>query len=444
MPHARHRLQFLAAVLGTVGVVYGFSRLIRPHAPAPPIASAVAFEPAPIVPRVDPPLEVKGVARVSAAFLAAVNEGDLPTLERLYVKGMVLDGTLSAAAATGKIATVRWLLDHGADVHEAEGELEAPVVVADPHADVVRLLLDRGAADSSLSTACLAGAPNAVTRLLPKLQASPTALHDALSSTLATPENKLAIVTKLLAAGADPNADDGAPMGAAIGACASSDETTACVPLIQALVARGARVSGDHLASAVDLDPPVIDVLLGAKLEPGATSVALAQASDPAVIKKIAARGVVWAWHAGEGDEAIPLASAIDRADVDAVRALLEAGAPAEMHLGDGRSPLGQALERAGSDTTEGARIVDLLLARGARVNRRLSDGRTPLIAAAELGEPRIVTALLDHGARVNERVLEETALDAAERNGNVAAARILHARGGRRVLSAASDRPGR
>lgn len=78
--------------------------------------------------------------------------------------------------------------------------------------------------------------------------------------------------------------------------------------------------------------------------------------------------------------------------------------------------------------------MVELLVARGADVNRRFPDGRTPLFAAAETGEIRIVNVLLARGARVNDRVLDDTALDAAESNGHVPAARVLHAHGGRRA----------
>jgi ankyrin repeat protein len=93
------------------------------------------------------------------------------------------------------------------------------------------------------------------------------------------------------------------------------------------------------------------------------------------------------------------------------------------------------ALDQASSSgNVEAARILEMLLARGANPNRRLGDGRTPLFAAAEAGDTRVINTLLDHGARINELVLDETALDAAERSSQVAAARILHARGGRRA----------
>jgi ankyrin repeat protein len=181
----------------------------------------------------------------------------------------------------------------------------------------------------------------------------------------------------------------------------------------------------------------VLDVLLGTKLEPGATASALAQvtAVPESTLKRIVAKGVDWSWHDGEEDAALPLFAAIQRGDRDFVRELLDLGAPADAHFKDASSTLGAAIDGAANNGgADYARIVDLLLAHGANVNRRLPDGRTPLFAAAESGDLRILTALLDRGARVNELVLDDTALDAAEQNGHQPSARVLHARGGRRA----------
>ena len=452
----RHRLELAAAILVTVGAVYGLSRIIEAQRVKSAPLPAMTYVPVapPIIPRMDPPLApVQAASKVSPALLAAVGEGDVATLEKLYTKGMPLDGTLQRAAETGNVAVVRWLLDHEADVTENANEADAPILAADPHPEVVKLLLARGAVEPDLSVACIAGAPNAVSRLLAK-HVSPnpkdgsTPLYDAIASTLATPENKRAIVEKLLAAGADPNAGEGSstPMAAAVATCEAAEEKAtgappACLPLIRALAARGARVGAEALETAIGLaEPargPVLDAVLGGRLDPGATAAALAQASgerDGATVRKLAARGVAWSWHDGEPDAAAPLIDAIERLDVPLVRAMLDAGAPVDQRLKDGRSTLGVALEKVATDAGDGARIVELLLARGAGVNRRLPDGRTALFAAAEVGDVRVIDALLDHGARVNDTVLDETALDAAERTGHLPAARVLHARGGRRA----------
>jgi ankyrin repeat protein len=388
--------------------------------------------------------------------MAAVGEGDLATMEKLYTKGMALDGTLHTAAETGNRAVVEWLLEHEADVHDAESEAEAPILAADAHPEIVKLLLARGANEPDLSTAAIAGAPNAVSRLLAKhVPVNPTdgttPLYDALSSTMATPANRRIIVDRLLAAGADPNTGEGlmTPIAVAIGQCEPAEDGTpsqkagppACVGFIQALAARGARVSPEALGSALEVPEPVraqvIDAVLSARLEPGATAVALSGANgerDAAIVRKIAAKGVAWSYRDGEADASAPLIDAIDKLDAPLVRAMLDAGAPADQRLKDGRSALGLALERVIGDAGEAARIVELLVARGAGVNRRLPDGRTPLFAAAETGDLRVINAMIDHGARLNDVVLDETALDAAERSGHIPAARVLHARGARRA----------
>ena len=67
---------------------------------------------------------------------------------------------------SGDMTVTRWLLDHGADVHEDEDSVDAPVLLADEHPDIVALLLERGAIEPSLATAAHAGAPSAVSRLL--------------------------------------------------------------------------------------------------------------------------------------------------------------------------------------------------------------------------------------------------------------------------------------
>ncbi len=468
----RHRLQFAAAILGTVGAVYGFSRLVKPHHCPTKITTppqVITYVPAPpIVPRVDPPIAHAPLPpKVSPAFMSAVSEGDIAAMEKMYTPGMALDGTLHAAAATGNKTTVTWLLDHGADVHENEEDTEAPVLAADNHPAIVKLLFERGAKETNLSMASMVGAVNAVNRLLAKHtpvdDGSP--LFFAVTSAAAAPKNRQIIVDKLLAAGADANdtGDGSVPLvQSAILSCEVPDDDDddnandkgkkpaapanakpACVALIQSLTSHGARIAGETLTSALEVaDPirgPVLDAVLAGRLEPSATAVALSSATgerDAAVVRKLSAKGVAWAWHDGEADASAPLIEAIERLDSVLVRAMLDAGAPADLHLKDGRSPLGLALDKVSTDSGESARIIELLVAHGAQVNRRLPDGRSPLFAAAEAGDIRVVNALLDHGARVNELILDETALDAAERSGNVPVARILHARGGRRAPS--------
>jgi ankyrin repeat protein len=373
------------------------------------------------------------------------------------------------AAKTGNQSVAAWLLEHGADVHENETEVEAPLLEGDAHPSIVKLLLDHGASEPPLAVASIAGAPNAVARLLAKhVPVNPkdgsTPLYDAVTSTVSTPKNKRLVIEKLLLAGADPNVGEESqtPMSVLPAQCGEEHEQDVqdkqdkqekvqekgplpCLALIQLLGSRGARVSGDTLQSALALDEPVrgrvLDALLVHRLEPDATSIAIAQINvelQADAARKIAARGVAWAWHDGEADASAPLLDAIERFDAPLVKLMLDLGAPADMHFKDGRSPLGLALDRVADSNEVAARIVDLLVSHGANVNRRLPDGRTPLFAAAESGDIRVVNTLLEHGARVNEVILDESALDAAERSGHIPVARILHARGGRRLVKPA------
>lgn len=458
-PSTRHRLQFAVAILGTIGAVYGFSRLVKPHRPEPSKPLPVAtFVPAPtIIPRFDPPIvkpETPPPPRVNPAFMAAVGEGDIPSMERSYTEGMPLDGALAVAVGANNRAVTAWLLDHGANVHENESGTEALLILADERADMVKLLLDKGAGEPNLQLAANAGAVNAVTRILTKDKAaakdvSVVAFFSA-SNGIEKPERRRVILEKLIAAGASLNPEEGESlMSAVVGTCEmpeASGTPIACLGMIRFVGSKGAKVGSDALVTATSFSEPmrakVLDVLLAQRLEPDATTNAIGSVTgeNAPIIRKLASHGVVWNYHDGEADAVAPLLDAIERLDTPAVKAMLDAGAPVDMHFKDGRSPLGLAIEKVASDSGEAARVIDMLLARGANVNRRLPDGRTPLYAAAETGEIRVINAMLDRGAHVNEVILDQTALDGAESNGHVPAARVLHARGGRRARPADSE----
>lgn len=457
-PGMRARLEICFGVVVTAAAVVGLSTVIRPD---PSRLAPAAQEAAPVTAatsnlergtEADLRAELPAAPKVAPDFAKAVGRGDFDAMEKLYTEGMPLDGMLAVAADSGRTHVVRWLLEHGADVHDEEESVDAPILVADEHPEIVALLRARGAREPSLAAAAQACATNAVVRLLAG-HATPNGsngdespLHAAVSSTRGTPDKRDFIIGKLLAAGADPNRGDGdSVLAAAARGCenTTSDErdpwSSDCVPVIKLLLKHGARPTGDALVAALNLDYPdhgaPLQALLAGKLERGATAVALAQASnvDAATVKLLVAKGVDWAWHDGESDAALPVIAAVQRSDRDYLRTLLDAGAPVDMHYKDGSCALTEAIDAA-ANNPEYARIVELLVARGANVNRRLPDGRTPLFAAAESGDLRVLAALLDKGARVNDLVLDDTALDAAEQASHQAAARVLHARGGRRA----------
>lgn len=455
----RSRLELCFGVVVTGAAIVGLSTVIRPDPSK--LTPAILFPMMPsIVERAaeaDFKAEPPPPPKVAPDFAKAVARGDVDTMEKLYTKGMALDGMLAVAAESGDKTATLWLLDHGVNVHEDEDTVDAPVLVADEHPEIVALLLEHGATEPSLTTAAQASATNAVVRRLEAHAAvnatDPSPLSAAVSATRGTAPNKTLIVSKLLAAGADPNHEESdSPLTVAVRGCDVSGEghvgSSECMGMIELLVKRGARAKGDALVAALALDDTardtVFDALLAARLERGATAIALAQAWNlqPRTIKRLVAKGVDWSWHDGEDDAALPLLAAVQRSDRDYVRALLDAGAPVDVHFKDGTCALGAAIDGAAmGGSSDYARIVELLVARGADVNRRLPDGRTPLFAAAESGELRVVNALLERGARVNDLVLDDTALDAAEQNSHQPAARVLHAHGARRARKSGSNR---
>jgi hypothetical protein len=454
----RARLELTLGVVVTLAAVVGLSTVIRPDpsklASKVVLASASPGEGHDAEPTLAP--TSLPAPKVPLEVANAVAEGDVAKVDKLYTPHMALDGMLGVAAEAGNLAMTRWLLDHGADVHEDEDSVNAPILLADDHPDVVALLFARDAAQPSLVVAAQAGAKNAVVRLLGGHAAldakDPSALYAAVSSTRADTDTKVLIATALLEAGADPNRDQtDSPLAATVRPCElPPGGSIDCLPLVRLLVKRGAHARGDALVAALSLDDAVreavLEAVLAARVEPGATAVALNEGwnLDSALVKRIAGKGIDWRWHDGEVDAAAPLITAVQRGDRELTRALLAAGAPVDMQTRDGKSPLLEALNGAASgDNEDFARIVELLLAHGVDVNRRLPDGRSPLFAAAEQGDVRILTALLERGARVNEVILDETALDAAERNAQTTAARVLDAHGGRRAPAHRYDRSG-
>jgi uncharacterized protein len=395
--------------------------------------------------------------KVDPAFIDAIARGDLNTMEKLYDPKKPKDEMLSAAAHSGDTKIIEWVLVRGANIHEEEATPRSPVLMSDANEKVTSFLIEHGAAEPLLMDAAPAGAVNAVTRVLKKATSADldppgrSPLAETIVSSRASEEEKMVIVEKLLAAKANPNRDGNVETGgvqmrsltAAIHDCGPK-MVGSCVPMINLLVKHRAEADDSTLIAVMALSPTtperdaVVNAVFKAKLTPGATSKALADApyseDNAALVKKVAAKGVDWGWHDGEIDSALPVISACRRHDRDLLAALLAAGAPANRVYKDNETALGAAVsDLVGEEGMDEARIVELLVAKGADVNRRMADGRTPLFAAAEAGNVRLINVLIDKGARVNEQIIDDTPLNAAENNGHIAAARVIHARGGRR-----------
>ena len=124
----------------------------------------------------------------------------------------------------------------------------------------------------------------------------------------------------------------------------------------------------------------------------------------------------------------IELFSAIQRGDVDRVRAMLEAGADPDVYMN--RPPYWRPLHAAIEALEEGGSLeaLELLIRHGARVDGRDREGdATPLLMAVFRGCTDAARLLLEHGADANAVGGEgDSPLCWAAREGDVELARLL------------------
>ncbi|HEY8075311.1 MAG TPA: hypothetical protein VIF62_14400, partial [Labilithrix sp.] len=213
------------------------------------------------------------------AIVDAVVAGDLARIASLHDKGVHLDGTLVVAARTGRLGVVKWLLDHGVDVHENEGSTQSPLLVADAYPDVTKLLLDRGAHEPSMEDAIREPAANAVERILGKGADANASILDAIT---------------------EADGDEGPH-----------------VTIVRSHVAHGARIESGTLRAAIDLSgknrDAVLDALLAGKLDRDATLDGASHAAerrDAATIRRLGAKGIAWNLYDTErGEPALVIAA---------------------------------------------------------------------------------------------------------------------------------------
>jgi len=132
--------------------------------------------------------------RVLAPLLAALSKGHFLVADLLYGHGAIVevedadnDTPLFAASAYGQVDTVRWLLDHGADVNASQSSKPLHLAAHNLHFDAVQLLLEH----------------KADTNLLDKKGRTP--LCEVLTRRFYPEETVVDIVRRLLEHGADPN-----------------------------------------------------------------------------------------------------------------------------------------------------------------------------------------------------------------------------------------------
>ena len=383
------------------------------------------------------------------ALLEACAEGDQARVETLVKKGVNLDGTLGSAAKSGNAALVSWLITHGVSAKEDEDLSVPPILMADAHDAVVAILLSKGAHEPTLAKAVAVGAPKAVARLLGK-GASATSkttegepvLMTAIRDTAG--EKRRVIVDALLKAGADVNVkyDDDTPLALALSSATRAEDQEkagdCAIDLLSKLIAKGAKVDGDALVTAMSVDeekrPALLDALLTGTMASGATLRAVSYAADThdaASMKKVAAKGV--AWTSLDAHATPPLMTAIVGSDVAMVKALLDAGAPTERMGEEGDTALLTAVAAAAGDSEDSVRVVRVLLEHGASPNKRGRDGRTALFAAAQQGSESLVALLASRGARIDDAVDGMTAIEAADTRGHEGVVKLLKGRGAKR-----------
>ena len=120
-------------------------------------------------------------------------------------------------------------------------------------------------------------------------------------------------------------------------------------------------------------------------------------------------------------DRALELSIAVERGDLKAAQALIAAGADVNARR-PGASPALLLAVRSGN-----ADLVKLLLRAGADPQAGSSSGASALVEAIERRQPELARTLVEAGADVGLRHREHgTALDAAERSGELALAAFL------------------
>jgi ankyrin repeat protein len=120
-------------------------------------------------------------------------------------------------------------------------------------------------------------------------------------------------------------------------------------------------------------------------------------------------------------DKITPLFVAVENANVEMVRLLLEFGAKVNAREGQKQTPLMHLDDDA---TPE---LVDLLIRYGAEIDLIDKEGNSALILAAEGATPEVIRALIDAGADVNRANKEgQTALMNAAENDDIECVRVL------------------
>ncbi|KAK0631581.1 ankyrin repeat-containing domain protein [Immersiella caudata] len=285
------------------------------------------------------------------------------------------DGTastpLSMAAASGKIAAMTQLLDHGADPNSRSNWF-GPVISAailSGNGDAVRLLLERGA----------------------KLNHPNISANHLRPLALAAQYSDITMFEIVLAAGRE-SLDSDEYGGALVAAC-----TSGRIEVVTRLIEF--QLDREHFQNSLNRAYPeqnwdVVKLLLQNMPGLDCNDAFYAAATD--VEHRVDVLTAMWGCTSGAIDKAIldkSLYEATDSEKESTVKALLEMGADPNAQ----GEQFGNALTAAANDGTDA--IVQALLDAGAIPT---SPSGWALQAAAQQGHASVVTTLLDRGADVN------------------------------------------
>lgn len=346
-------------------------------------------------------------------------------LEFLRLKGidlnMKFNGStlLQVASISGRVATVKYLLDHGADVHPEEGEFGSAIVAAaaspvfDSAEAIIGLLIERGAHVESrdgsgktpLHFAARSGTVGVIRLLLnakanidSKSNLGQTPLH------LASINMKLDAVTFLLMRGSGVNEADKEGWTALHNAAYNGH-----VLVVETLLQKDALVDAQaesgstalHVA-AKDGHTKVIELLLrhGANIQ-SISSVGSAlhfavYGGYGSAVRSLLTHGINPALRDPLGATALHVAAESPESITETVEMLLEYGADLNAVTQEGETALHLAIRQKSEEA------VKILLEHNADCDITPKDGWKALLAAVATGEVNIVRLLLDHGIDVN------------------------------------------